>query len=216
MDEPPKRDVEMKTRPCGGTGPRSATPAVFTPGQKITVKWHETVVHPGFFRIAVSMDGAAFPADPTDPPPAVAAPVYAIIPKVAGTTQYSGDITLPTTPCETCTIQVIQYMREHSPPPYYYQCADIAIRAAGASGSGGATGSGGANTGGVSNAGGAATASGGVANATDDAGVSATSRDDGGCSTAPQHHARRYPAALLGALVAAGLASTRRRRSRSG
>ena len=158
LDQPPKRDVAMKTRPCGGTGART-TPAVFAPGQKVTVMWHETVVHPGFFRVALSTDGTTFPADPTDPPPAVAPPVLAIIPKVDGVTSYSSDITLPETPCETCTIQVIQYMRQHTPPPYYYQCADIAIRPGGAGGaSGGAAGT--MNTGGAMNTGGVAGAGG--------------------------------------------------------
>ncbi|HEX3596553.1 MAG TPA: SCE4755 family polysaccharide monooxygenase-like protein [Polyangiaceae bacterium] len=167
LDEPPKRVAAMKMPPCGGAGARSVMPAVFAPGQKVTVKWHETVVHPGFFRIALSMDGTTFPADPTDPPAPVMAPVLAIIPKVAGTTAYSSDITLPTTPCETCTIQVIQYMEMHTPPPYYYQCADIAIRvgAGGAANDGqGGVASGGTANGGAANGGQGGVANGGVAN----------------------------------------------------
>jgi hypothetical protein len=200
LDAPPMRDAAMKTRPCGGSGTRSATPAVFAPGQRVTVKWHETVVHPGFFRVAFSTDGTTFPADPTDPPPAVAAPVLAIIPKVDGITQYSTDITLPSTPCETCTIQVIQYMRQHAPPPYYYQCADIAIRAGGGSGAGGTGNAGGAPSGGATSAGA-------------DAGSSpSTSQDDGGCAVAT-HQASPLPGLFLVALgVMRFLVGPRRRR----
>jgi hypothetical protein len=240
LDQPPKRDAAMKTHPCGGTGARSATPAVFAPGQKITVQWHETVVHPGFFRIALSMDGTTFPTDPTDPPPAVAAPVLAIIPKVDGITSHSSDITLPETPCETCTIQVIQYMRAHPPPYYYYQCADIAIRTGGSGGAGGATSTGGGPGGGAGGVGGLAngagggvpdgvsgngpgngaggtsstagvTGSGGFAGSTPDAGTSAASTDSGGCALTSRG-SRRSPTLLLAALAAAAIVGSLRRR----
>lgn len=198
LDQPPTRDVGMKTPPCGGTGTRSANPAVFAPGQKVTVKWHETVVHPGFFRVAFSTDGKTFPADPTDPPPSVAAPVLAIIPKVDGITQYTTEITLPNTPCETCTIQVIQYMQQHAPPPYYYQCADIAIRTGGASSSGAPSADAGGNAGA----------------ATDAGAVPSDARDDGGCAVTRQP-ARPSPALLFAVLGAATfLRAFRGRRAR--
>jgi hypothetical protein len=127
LDEPPQRDPAMKTAPCGGTAERSSSPRAFAPGATVTVKWHETIAHPGFFRIALSRDGRTFPADPPDPPPAATGDVLSIVQKVNGVMDYSQAITLPDVPCAACTIQVIQYMREHSPPPYYYQCADIVI-----------------------------------------------------------------------------------------
>lgn len=229
----------MKTPPCGGTNPRSAMPAVFAPGQKITVKWHETVEHPGFFRVAFSTDGKTFPADPTDPPPAVAAPVLAIIPKVTGVTAHSADITLPNMPCETCSIQVIQYMEQHAPPPYYYQCGDIAIRqGAGGAGNGGtanatggasaAGGTGAGGSGGTMNFAGASTAGGtmnvagaSAAGATNGAGTAGTSSttdagsesagdSNSGCSLSPGSHRAPSWFEWLAALGAACMLRRRR------
>ncbi len=108
LDQPPKRDAAMRRVLVAVPGARSSTPAVFTPGQKITVQWHETVVHPGFFRIALSMDGTTFPTDPTDPRRPSRRRSSPSFRRSTGLTSYSSDITLPETPCETCTIQVIQ------------------------------------------------------------------------------------------------------------
>ena len=51
---------------------------------------------------------------------------------------YTQTVTLPSTPCENCTLQVIQMM--YDKPPYgpaggadiYFQCVDIALRVGGA------------------------------------------------------------------------------------
>jgi hypothetical protein len=199
LDDPPKRDAAMKTRPCGGSGARSATPKTFAPGQTITIKWHETVVHPGFFRIALSTDGVTFPADPPDPPPAASGAVLAIIPKVSGVTEYSADITLPAAPCATCTIQVIQYMQQHAPPPYYYQCADITT-------AGGPSGAADASAGGAS---GEADAAGG-----NQAPANGPSEDDGGCTLVPSKRTASPSPWWLAALGAALAARAARRRAR--
>jgi hypothetical protein len=46
--------------------------------------------------------------------------------KVGG--HYTQAITLPTAPCESCTLQVMQIMTVDVPyNSFYYQCADIAI-----------------------------------------------------------------------------------------
>src|SRR5689334_4587822 len=66
---PPPREgtgtPELKNAPCGTTGlTRSTNPARITtlaPGQTITVRWTETVGHPGHFRIAFLQNGNAFP-----------------------------------------------------------------------------------------------------------------------------------------------------------
>jgi len=147
LDAPPVRDPSMKTAPCGGLLPFSSSPMTFAPGAPVMVRWHETVPHPGYFRVALSMDGTTFPADPPDPPPAAVFPVLAIVPKVDGTTSYSAAVTLPTTPCARCTLQVIQYMQQHAPPPYYYQCADITIAAGGSDDAGSPPATGGSSGG---------------------------------------------------------------------
>ena len=44
---------------------------------------------------------------------------------------YSQSITLPTTPCENCTLQLIQVMTTSVPyNSFYFQCADIRITGA--------------------------------------------------------------------------------------
>jgi hypothetical protein len=132
LEAPLPRELAMKTGPCGGSLAYSADPAKVTayrPGDRVRLEWRETVAHPGYFRIALSLDGESFPADPPDPPPAVEFPVLAIVPKMDGQTSYQVEVTLPDEECAACTLQLIQYMQQHAPPPYYYQCADIVIDA---------------------------------------------------------------------------------------
>lgn len=117
----------LKSGPCGGVA-ASTERTTFAPGQQVTVEWEETINHPGWFRIAFSpsndlgfdanvlkddiIDTQTGPVDYNDP----------------GTYhQYSTTITLPQTTCETCTLQLIQYMTENDPPSKYYSCADIRI-----------------------------------------------------------------------------------------
>jgi MYXO-CTERM domain-containing protein len=121
----------------------------FQPGQTITVKWTEIIAHDGWFRIALSYNNRT---DLMDPPYAIngagnstdagienppVAPVLAdgLFVHAAGSTPkpYSYDVTLPTTPCTKCTLQVIQIMLNHpnnQPDGYtYHHCADISIQA---------------------------------------------------------------------------------------
>lgn len=112
-----------KVGPCGDVS-RTNSPAVFSPGQTITVEWEETINHPGFFRIAFS------PANDTD------FDSYVLADKIADTQNdtnvphfYQQDITLPDLACTDCTLQLIQYMTEDpAVPTLYYSCADIAIQ----------------------------------------------------------------------------------------
>lgn len=129
----------QKVSPCGvdSTVTYTATNAVttFAPGQKIKVEWTEEVPHDGWFRIALSYK--ADRSDLVDPPYATnpisgwsvdAGIENPPIPPVladgldvhAGTTvgvKYSAEITLPTTPCSKCTLQVIQIMLNHPVNP---------------------------------------------------------------------------------------------------
>jgi len=42
--------------------------------------------------------------------------------------KYTQQITLPTTPCENCTLQLMQVMQVNEPySSFYWQCADIKI-----------------------------------------------------------------------------------------
>jgi hypothetical protein len=149
----------------------------FTPGETITVTWYEYIDHDSYYRVAFDNDGDdAFEAIDPEPgeqmadDPAVMRPLSDVIlgyyresedGNCDGTT-CSIQVTLPTTPCDNCTLQVLQYMYG-SGNPNYYQCADIVISGDGAGGAGGAGGGGAGGGGAGGAAGGAAGAAGGGA-----------------------------------------------------
>jgi hypothetical protein len=165
---------QLKSQPCGTTGlNRSTNPAritTFRPGETITVRWTETVGHPGHFRIAFLQNGNAF-TDPTSYTDIQATPVLPVlkdgIADMAQTgTMYMTQVTLPQVECNNCTLQVIQVMTDKPPfspsPPVgtgddvYHQCADLILSYgdggtptpdAGRDGSAGAAGAGGATSG---------------------------------------------------------------------
>lgn len=115
----------IKTNPpCGGLA-RSTNVPIFTPGQTITLKWEETVQHPGRFEFYLSTAGEqnltlvkTIPDDQNG---------TADLPH-----QYSTTITLPNTTCEECTLQFIQQMTENPAlTAPYYSCGDFKIRSSG-------------------------------------------------------------------------------------
>ncbi len=118
---PPRSDNSgIKTGPCG-SDPRSLNPAVFTPGQQITVNWEETINHPGYFRIAFS------PANDQGYDNNVLAEIVDTQDDINVPHFYSATITLPDIECNDCSLQLIQYMTERDPPSLYYSCADIRL-----------------------------------------------------------------------------------------
>jgi hypothetical protein len=137
--DPQPRTESQKVGPCGlANDPKPDAPvAVFEPGQTITVRWTETINHPGHFRISFDPDGQDDFVDPASFDDFNSAPSV-LLDNIADTP--SGgvsevEVTLPTVTCERCTLQVVQVMTDK--PPYgdgndlYYQCADIALRASG-------------------------------------------------------------------------------------
>jgi hypothetical protein len=137
---------DNKHCPCGvGTGGTTCTGdrsdpdrgtdvTVYAPGETITVSWHEVIGHTGRYRIAFDDDGADLDdfnanilLDIEDPP------------GNAGNTGigdlWEVQVTLPSTPCDTCTLQLIQVMNGNTVDPVpdptgmstYYQCADIEL-----------------------------------------------------------------------------------------
>lgn len=127
---PPRTNATgLKTGPCGGAA-RTTTPRAFMPGQTITVEWEETINHPGYYRVAFSeKDDAGFDNN-------ILAPMVVDnqdTPVVAGQEhQFTTTVTLPTTLCTGCTLQLIQYMTENpQTPSLYYSCSDIQITADG-------------------------------------------------------------------------------------
>lgn len=128
MTSPAPRTMDNKVGPCGAAGSRRGTQvARYAPGATVMVEWDETVDHPGHYRIAFDNDGDDVFVNPNNPddnyPFTLMEP---IADKVGG--HYAQAITLPTTPCESCTLQVMQIMTVEVPyNSFYYQCADIAI-----------------------------------------------------------------------------------------
>lgn len=110
----------LKTGPCGNVPP-TGSPAVFGVGQTITVTWLETVDHPGYYRIAFSpgedigYDDNVLVDDITDTQ-CTSTPCT-----------YEAQVVLPATPCEGCSLQLIQYMGTAPPYSPYFSCADITL-----------------------------------------------------------------------------------------
>lgn len=173
----------IKTGPCGATsGSKSNKVTHLIAGQQLTVTFTETIGHPGFFRISLDTTGAeGFPAISKTPMNPVVAPVLAdnILPHTtaaANNTKRMATITVPSTTCAKCVLQLTQFMSDN-PTSGYYECADVVIDAAGSgadfacdggamgmggkSGAGGKTGMGGSQGAGGSTGSGGATGSGG-------------------------------------------------------
>lgn len=135
-------NTNLKAGPCGQRdNGRTSNVNVYAPGETITIAWHEFVNHRSYYRIAFDRDGDNdFPVfeapgiDSEGHDPREYCPVdghvilaYELEDKQGG--QYTMDVTLPDVECENCTLQVIQYMYGRGRArPYYFQCADLALR----------------------------------------------------------------------------------------
>jgi hypothetical protein len=200
LDAPTPRYADLKEGPCGrGTADaRTKNVTTFKAGETITVKWHETIGHPGHYRIAFDDDGVDGFKDPKSFDDVSGGPSVLVdgIADKAGNGTYSQDVTLPNVECNNCTLQVIQVMTDK--PPYgdgndiYYQCADIVL---------------------VKDAS-AADAGGSSSGATATQPPSSGGGDGGGCSSAPGR-AGSTEAALIFAAGAVVIARLTARRSGS-
>jgi Lytic polysaccharide mono-oxygenase, cellulose-degrading len=131
----------QKEGPCGSTaGTPSNAITTVQAGSKLTVRWTETVYHPGHWRIAIASDRTQLvtPVPVVEPNNCVSAPIEAsptapvlldgVFPHTApGPTDYSQDITVPDTTCDACTLQLVQFMSSHAPPCFYFHCATLRI-----------------------------------------------------------------------------------------
>jgi hypothetical protein len=128
LTSPPPRTLDNKAGPCGAAGSRRGGQATtYAPGATIMVEWDETVDHPGHYRIAFDDDGDDAFENPNNPNDNFASTVMEPIADKAGG-HYTQAITLPTTPCTNCTLQLIQVMTVDVPyNSFYYQCADVTI-----------------------------------------------------------------------------------------
>lgn len=132
----------QKDAPCGdAAGTPSGKVTKVGAGTRLVVRWAETIVHPGHFRISIAKNQSEFKTpEPVvvdndcksvaieDPPvaPTVADFVEDHETGTSGAT-YQHEITVPEEPCEDCYLQVTQFMRQHAPGCFYYHCAKIRI-----------------------------------------------------------------------------------------
>lgn len=133
-------NADLKAGPCGQrSNGRTDKVNVFSPGETIDVTWNETTNHRSYYRLAFDVNGDdGFPLF-TGPgigqegdDPIASCPIdgrvilaYELDDRAGGS--YTRQITLPDVECESCTLQLVQYMYG-SPSPYYFQCADLALR----------------------------------------------------------------------------------------
>jgi hypothetical protein len=218
-------DDNAKSGPCGcyfGAGPEDAAddataskcPASYTTtelvaGSQLQISWKETVNHDGMFRLAFS----PLPVDGVVKADLDANVLYEKpdANTVAGNT-ITATVTVPSTPCASCTLQLRQLMTG-STNPYYWSCAAIKIVPAGTTGSGPAT-SGAGGTGGEGQGGSTSSPAGAGGSKSTAAGMAVTppALTTGACNAAPIGDIPRSGAGFLAGLALALRA--RRRRSR--
>ncbi len=214
----PEDGSNLKDGPCGATADaRTSDPARITTleaGSTITVRFHETVHHASHYRIAFDLDGQDdFPSiegesDIVDP---AVFPILAdgIPDATSSEDSYAIDVALPNEPCESCTLQLIQYMYDRA-EPFYFQCADVRLvaAAAGTGGAASATGGAASATGGTTNLNGSggATASGGTSSS-----AGGTAERASGCALVAPHPSNASWATTLALTL--GVAFLRLRRA---
>jgi hypothetical protein len=148
----------QKAAPCGTSektkGVETGKVTAAIGGDKLHIKIKETIYHPGFYRVALSvLDRKELPADPVattrDTPrgpwsvsgkiesnpqmPVLADGLFLHHEKPAADSFYEADIKLPNINCDKCTLQVIQFMEAHGLNAEgeftYHHCATIKITA---------------------------------------------------------------------------------------
>lgn len=132
-----------KAEPCGGAGTATNAVTTVTAGDQLTVTWTEPILHPGHFRIGIAANPADFvtptpvlsnggsncQSAPIDANPSAPILVDGLYPHTtaAPNNRWTTTVTVPNTPCENCTLQLMQFMSAHAPPCFYYQCAKLRI-----------------------------------------------------------------------------------------
>ena len=162
----------QKTGPCGNEAPQTPSNVVtaFRPGDTVTIQLQETIYHPGHYRVALAVNSPTeLPPEPPVTPGSTACgstviqtnPTFPILADgmLPHSSPFSGQqsfqVKLPTdVTCTSCTLQIIEFMSDHTAPCFYHHCAKISIQAGttdgggasdasrDASGTGGAAGSG--------------------------------------------------------------------------
>ena len=131
----------QKVPGCGG----GALNNVVTPvkaGDSITVRWAETIYHPGHYRISLAKTQAEFQAPTVTgancgqaaimSPPAMPVLADGVNVKTTSTNlMFETSVKIPENfTCDKCFLQVVQFMSAHSEPCFYYHCAQLSVTAA--------------------------------------------------------------------------------------
>lgn len=226
---------DQKTPPCGVGTSASGIVTRVKAGSKLHIKLTETIAHGGHYRVALSSNKDQF----TDPTPVVqnnncvsapiqntpTAPVLAdglfehAQADFAAGKVWETDVTLPTTPCPDCTLQIIEFMTPHAPGCFYHHCAKLEIVDASTdlpdggevimTDAGNTTSSSGSS--GASSSG--DTASGGSTSSSGSSGtrkLASSSDDGGGCSVANGSSPSYFVLGILGVTIASRLRRRRR------
>jgi hypothetical protein len=134
--------------PCGEGVPSNAITKV-QGGHPIPIKLIETVIHPGHYRVALSVNSRIeLPVDPdvfadkddqsisaTIQTPKIPVIADGLFPHTTAPVNatWQTELLLPNINCARCTLQVIEFMAEHGPNTgggyFYHQCADLEITA---------------------------------------------------------------------------------------
>jgi hypothetical protein len=140
--------------------PASNAVTTFHAGETITVRWQETVYHPGYFRISLAPVHAADATSSDFPNPALTDPdnchydpaavqtvphdnvladgLFMVDDQNGSNRSLMQDVKLPDEPCDHCTLQVVQVMEGHPAAScFYFHCAEIKILPAAMSGAAG-------------------------------------------------------------------------------
>lgn len=149
----------QKAAPCGTSDITAGVPTgkvtEMKGGDMLHFKIKETIYHPGFYRIALSvLDRSELPKDPEaetkdspsgakisvsgkiDPapkPPVLVDGLFFHRERPAKDTFWETDVKLPNINCDKCTVQVLQFMEAHGLNKEgefsYHHCADVKITA---------------------------------------------------------------------------------------
>lgn len=146
----------QKLGPCGGTSADPGKPTgIVTPvtgGQMLHLKVKETIYHPGFYRVALSvLDRSELPPDPEDTTRDTPRGPWSVSGKIdrnpkppvlldglwehrtRPTADFETDVRIPNINCDKCSLQVIQFMEDHGVNTdgrfTYHHCADLKITA---------------------------------------------------------------------------------------
>jgi MYXO-CTERM domain-containing protein len=128
MISPTPRSGAQETGPCGAAGStRSTNVSTFRPGETIFVEWNETVEYNGHYRIAFDDSGDDVFENPNNPDDNFP---FTLVDQISDEFEgrHEQPVTLPRTPCDNCTLQLVQVTTTTVPyDSFFFQCADITI-----------------------------------------------------------------------------------------